>query len=317
MTLTTIASPTVLYGRPAYEGANIRTWIGFKHFMYLVEQAVLQWLRDQGTSARTLYLEHGLGVEIVDCSMQLPAVLELDDEVRAQVSIDRGGRLAVQLSVNRGGAEVTVLRGKVTLALVRERTAPAHRPAPDALAGFEVADLAEASTVARAERLRLPDRLRLADGESVESVFGNDPRTFVWSWRAPYFYCHFSDRVQHSGFVRALEEVVDRFLADRGISVGRLLAERSWIPVVSRARVQLVEAAHMEETIHTVFTVVDILRGVMFDARMSCYVQRGAELVPVATAQILHGYAIAAGDGAGGLAELDGEVSRALTGGRP
>ncbi len=317
MTLTTIASPTVLYGRPAYEGANIRTWIGFKHFMYLVEQAVLQWLRDQGTSARTLYLEHGLGVEIVDCSMQLPAVLELDDEVRAQVSIDRGGRLAVQLSVNRGGAEVTVLRGKVTLALVRERTAPAHRPAPDALAGFEVADLAEASTVARADRLRLPDRLRLADGESVESVFGNDPRTFVWSWRAPYFYCHFSDRVQHSGFVRALEEVVDRFLADRGISVGRLLAERSWIPVVSRARVQLVEAAHMEETIHTVFTVVDILRGVMFDARMSCYVQRGAELVPVATAQILHGYAIAAGDGAGGLAELDGEVSRALTGGRP
>ena len=317
MTLTTIASPTVLYGRPAYEGANIRTWIGFKHFMYLVEQAVLQWLRDQGTSARTLYLEHGLGVEIVDCSMQLPAVLELDDEVRAQVSIDRGGRLAVQLSVNRGGAEVTVLRGKVTLALVRERTAPANRPAPDALAGFEVADLAEASTVARAERLRLPDRLRLADGESVESVFGNDPRTFVWSWRAPYFYCHFSDRVQHSGFVRALEEVVDRFLADRGISVGRLLAERSWIPVVSRARVQLVEAAHMEETIHTVFTVVDILRGVMFDARMSCYVQRGAELVPVATAQILHGYAIAAGDGAGGLAELDGEVSRALTGGRP
>src|SRR6266540_1554224 len=228
-----------------------------------------------------------------------------------------GGRLAVQLSVNRGGAEVTVLRGKVTLALVRERTAPAHRPAPDALAGFEVADLAEASTVARADRLRLPDRLRLADGESVESVFGNDPRTFVWSWRAPYFYCHFSDRVQHSGFVRALEEVVDRFLADRGISVGRLLAERSWIPVVSRARVQLVEAAHMEETIHTVFTVVDILRGVMFDARMSCYVQRGAELVPVATAQILHGYAIAAGDGAGGLAELDGEVSRALTGGRP
>src|SRR6266540_1380384 len=291
MTLTTIASPTVLYGRPAYEGANIRTWIGFKHFMYLVEQAVLQWLRDQGTSARTLYLEHGLGVEIVDCSIQLP--------------------------VNRGGAEVTVLRGKVTLALVRERTAPAHRPAPDALAGFEVADLAEASTVARADRLRLPDRLRLADGESVESVFGNDPRTFVWSWRAPYFYCHFSDRVQHSGFVRALEEVVDRFLADRGISVGRLLAERSWIPVVSRARVQLVEAAHMEETIHTVFTVVDILRGVMFDARMSCYVQRGAELVPVATAQILHGYAIAAGDGAGGLAELDGEVSRALTGGRP
>jgi acyl-CoA thioesterase FadM len=310
MTVTTVAQSTVHYGRPAYEGANIRTWIGFKHFMYLVEQAVLQWLRDQGTSARDLYLEHGLGFEIVDCSVQLPAVLEIDDEVRAQVTADRGRRLAVTLSVLRGGTEVTVLRGKVTVALVRERTAPLHRPVPDALSGLEVADLAEASTVTR------PDRRHLRAGETVGSLFGEDPRAYLWSWRAPYFYCHFSDRVQHSGFVRTLEEVVDRFLADRGISVGRLLTERAWIPVVSRARVQLIDAAHMEETVHTVFTVVDILRGTLFDARMDCYVQRGTELVPVATAQILHGYAIATGQGAGGLAELDDEVCRALTGSR-
>ena len=111
--------------------------------------------------------------------------------------------------------------------------------------------------------------------------------------------------------------MVDRFLAHRGLSVDRLLTERSWIPVVSRARVQLIEAAHMEETIHTVFTVVDILRGVIFDGRMDCFVQRGDELVPVATAQILHGYAIAAGEGAGGMATLDDEVVHALTGGRP
>jgi acyl-CoA thioesterase FadM len=121
--------------------------------------------------------------------------------------------------------------------------------------------------------------------------------------------------VQHSGFVRALEEVVDRFLADRGVSVGRMLTERSWIPVVSRARVRLLAAAHMEETIHTVFTVEEILRGVVFDARMDCYVRRGDELIPVATAKILHGYAIAAGEGAGGLAQLDDGVIRALTGG--
>ncbi|MFF5207126.1 hypothetical protein [Streptosporangium sp. NPDC000396] len=310
MTVTIRPEPTVVYGRPAYEGANIRTWIGFKHFMYLVEQAVLQWLIDQGTGSRSLFLDHGLGVEIVDCSVQLPAVLELDDDVRAQVTADRGNRLAVQLSVVREGGEVTVLRGKVSVALVRERAAPGHRPAPAPLAALEVADLAEAGTVAR------PGHLRLAPGQSAESALTADPAAFLWSWRAPYFYCHFSDRVQHSGFVRALEEVVDRFLADRGISVGRMLLERSWIPVVSRARVRLIAAAHMEETVHTVFTVVDILRGVMFDARMDCYVQRGDELVHVTTAQILHGYAIAAGEGAGGMAELDDEVVRALIGGR-
>jgi hypothetical protein len=70
----------------------------------------------------------------------------------------------------------------------------------------------------------------------------------------------------------------------------------------------------MEETVHTTFTVTDILRGVMFDARMDCFVQRGQDLVRVATAKILHGYAIAAGEGAGGLAELDADVVAALTG---
>ncbi|HEU4425174.1 MAG TPA: thioesterase [Pilimelia sp.] len=311
MTVITQPNPTVVYSRPAYEGANIRTWIGFKHFMYLIEQAVLQWLLDQGAGARELFLDHGLGVEIVDCSVQLPAVLEIDDDVRAQVTAGSGGRLAVQLSVARDGGDVTVLRGKVTVALVRERTADKHRPAPPALAGLEVVDLAHASTVAEA-----PHR-RLTPGQSAQSALTADPAAFHWAWRAPYFYCHFSDRVQHSGFVRTLEETVDRFLAERGISVGRMLRERSWIPVVSRARVQLVAAAHMEETVHTVFTVTDILRGVMFDGRMDCYVHRGDRLVSVATAQILHGYAIAAGPGAGGLAQLDDGVMRALMGRTP
>jgi acyl-CoA thioesterase FadM len=311
MTVTFPPVRTVVTGRPAFEGANIRTWIGFKHFVYLVEHAVLQWLLDQGTGARDLYLEHGLGLEIVDCSVQLPAVLELDDDVRAEVTAGDGGRLAVQLVVVRDGQDVTVLRGKVTVALVRERSAAEHRPAPGPLVALEVAELAEATTVTK------PDHRTLVAGQSVESVLTGEPGSFLWSWRAPYFYCHYSDRVQHSAFVRALEEVVDRFLADRGISVGRMLTERSWIPVVSRARVRLIEAAHMEETVHTVFTVTDILRGVMFDARMDCYVRRGDELVHVATAKILHGYAIAAGEGAGGMAQLDDGVVRALIGGRP
>ena len=295
---------TVLTGRPSYEGANIRTWIGFKHFMYLVENAVHQWLRERGTGARDLFLAHGLGFEIVDCSVQLPAVLEADDEVTATVTGSRPGRLAVRLAVERDGRPVTVLRGKVTVALVPERAAATHLPPPAPLADLPDAGIAPG------------ERRRLGPGETPESVLTAEPGTFLWSWRAPYFYCHFSDRVQHSGFVRALEEVVDRFLDDRGISVGRLLTERSWIPVVSRARVRLVGDARMEETVHTVFTVTDILRGVMFDGTMTCYVRRGDDLVTVARAQILHGYAIAAGPGAGGLAELDAATVAALLGER-
>ena len=46
---TAMLSPLVHTTRPSYEGANIRTWVGFKHFMYLVEESVLAWLRGSGT----------------------------------------------------------------------------------------------------------------------------------------------------------------------------------------------------------------------------------------------------------------------------
>ncbi|MBL6279793.1 thioesterase family protein [Micromonospora fiedleri] len=309
--MTTLVPPTpvpsVLVGRPRYEGANIRTWIGFKHFMYLVEEAVLQWLRDQGCGARELFHQYGLGTEIVDCSVQLPAVLEVDDEVRAEVVAGTGNRLRVQMSVHRDGQDVVVLRGHVTVALIPETDAPTHRPAPDTLAAWEAAELG-AATGLRSERA-LP-----AGADLASTLAPAGSGAFLWSWRAPYFYCHFSDRVQHSGYVRALEEVVDRFLADRGISVGRMLRERAWIPVVSRARVRLAEPAHMEETVHTVFHVDDVLREMMFSGRMDCWVQRDDRLILVASATILHGYAISRGPDAGQLARLDPEVCAILTG---
>jgi hypothetical protein len=41
---------------------------------------------------------------------------------------------------------------------------------------------------------------------------------YAWKWRIPYFYCHFTERMQMSGYLRQMEEVVDLFLADRGVS---------------------------------------------------------------------------------------------------
>ncbi|WP_422768928.1 acyl-CoA thioesterase [Plantactinospora sp. WMMC1484] len=290
--MSVLALPaTVTEHRPRYEGANIRTWIGFKHFMYLVEEAVLDWLRAYTPGARGLYLDCGLGVEIVDCSVQLPATLEVDDLVRARVTATHPGRFAVTLHAVRDGAEVLVLRGKVAIALVRETDSPGGGP-----------------IAVGAELLPEPTpELRLAAPPGPVGGFG-------WSWPAPYYYCHFSDRVQHSGYVRVLEEAVDRYLAHRGISVGRLVRERGWIPVVSRARVRLLAAAHMEEVVHTTFTVEDVLRDTLFDGRMDSYVERGGERIHVATASILHGYAISRGPDAGRPATLDTEVIDALLG---
>ena len=299
MTTTAQNATTVVAGRPRYEGANIRTWIGFKHFVYLVEEAVLHWFRERGLGARRLYHDFGLGLELVDVSVQLPAYLEVDDEATAVVTEERPGRFSVRLSVDRDGTAVPVLTGKVAVALVQEE--PPAEPAPDELAPLVVPGSAAARTAE-------PRDLELAPG-GVEATL----QPFLWSWRARYFHCHFSERVQHSAYVRALEEVVDRFLADCGLSIPRLLAERGWIPVVSRARVQILADAHMDEVVHTTFVVEDVLRGLAYDARMDCYVERDGRLVHTATARILHGYAGSAGEEAGRVVELDAETIAALT----
>ncbi|MCT9933139.1 hypothetical protein N5079_23295 [Planotetraspora sp. A-T 1434] len=274
-------------GRPGYEGANIRTWVGFKHFDYLVEEAVLHWFRDRGLGPARLYHDHGLGLELVDCSMLLPAVLDVDDVVSAEVSQTKPGRFAVRLTTTRDGATVTVCRAKATVALVRETDPPAAGPAP--------ADLVNLVT------------------ESTPGAEARPAAGFSWSYRVPYFHCHFSDRVAHSAYARTLEDTVDRFLYDRGIGVGRLLAERGWIPVVSRSRITMLADAHLDDTMTVTFSAGDIIGGVTFDGRMDCYAQRGDDPPRhVATATILHGYAISRGPDAGTLATLDDDVLKAL-----
>jgi acyl-CoA thioesterase FadM len=278
--------------RPRFAGSNIRTWIGFKHLMHLVEEALLDELRRRGAGPRTLYHEHGLGIEILDSSVQLPALVELDDELEAHVTAARPpGRFDVRLTLRRGPDRVLAVRGRLTVALVAEQDPPATAPPPDWLAELVRDDLATAGVEDRPP----------SDG------------ALAWSWTARYPLCHYSDRVQHSAFVYALEEVVDRFLADRGLSIRTMLDTRGWIPVVSRARVRLLAPTHMEEVVHTTFAVTDVLRSSAFDARMDCHVERGDRRVHVATAQILHGYAAFSGPSAGALVELDDATVAALT----
>src|SRR3954451_18498922 len=82
----TVTAPTELRLRPRYEGSNIATWIGFKHVNYLVEEAVLDHFRQLGTSARSLFEDHGVGFEIIDIDTRILHALHVDDEVDATVT---------------------------------------------------------------------------------------------------------------------------------------------------------------------------------------------------------------------------------------
>ena len=285
--------------RPLSEGANIRTWIGFKHFMYLTEEAILDWFRDRGLGPSVLFRDYGLGLSVVDSSVQLPAVLDLDDTVEAHVT---GGpaRFTVRLYARRAGRPA-VLRGRVTMALIPEPDAPPGVAPPPELAPL-LAGRPDPAAGAMAG---------CGPGELASPGAG----AFVHRWRVPYFFCQYSRRIQHSGYVRALEDVVDRFLADRELSIGTMLSSRGWIPVVSRARVSIIADAVLEETLYTVFTVTDVFKRVSFDARVDWYAERDGARVHTATGQILHAYAVARGERAGQLAGLDDATIAALTGG--
>jgi hypothetical protein len=74
----------------------------------------------------------------------------------------------------------------------------------------------------------------------------------------------------------------------------------------------MVADAHMDEVVHTSFVVEDVLKRACFEGRMECWVERDGARVTVATASILHGYAVSRGPDAGRLAELDDDTIATL-----
>lgn len=303
--------------RPRFEGCNVGTWIGFKHVLYLAEEAIVQWFREQGFLPSRLLEDQALSLEITSLSLRLMNGTRVDDTVRVELqpsikAEDQEIRFKVTLLRDESQGPVKLATGKAAALIVRaiEFPEPAE-PAPAVLEPLIVAGISDAS----AERIRLagpatPENI----AEVLKQKHGN---SFVWPWRIPYFYCHNTYRLQFSGYARIMEEVVDLFLQDRGISIGRLLynKEYNWIPVVSAAKIALLEDARLEETLYTVFTVEDIMQNITYAARMDCYVCRDGELIQTATGSISHAYVAIADRRVGtSLATFDPVVLTALTG---
>ena len=287
--------------RPRYEGSNICTWIGFKHVNYLVEEAVLDHFRQAGMPARWLYEVHGVCLDLVELDTRILHAFHMDDLVAAEVLPDAApedGRLGfrVELRVQR---DVTVKAATSRVRLVLRSDGEAPR------------DQAVASLVTSS----LPSALPGADREGASPVAAGRGNAVAWTWRVPYFYCHFSRHVQMSGYLRLMEEVVDLFLAERGVSIRTLLDRRKWIPVVPRSSITVLDDALMEEELTTVFTVEEVFKDLTYTARMDCYVPRGGDPVHTMTGRITHGYAFISSRRDWALVNFDEELRLALSGG--
>jgi acyl-CoA thioesterase FadM len=305
---------TTVESRPRFEGSNICTWIGFKHVMYVVEEAVLDHLRQVGMVPRRLYDDHGLAVEIVDCDARILTALHMDDLVSTEVSrvATDDGEMAfrtesvVDRSDTGGDARTKAVVAKVRVVL--RRTADA----------IEVPVELEPYTVAQIDRgPRRDEPAAVVNGRGTADVVPHstgEANAVVWRWRIPYFYCHFSERLQHSGYLRVMEEIVDVFLAERGISIRTMLDQHRWIPVVPRARVNILREAYMEEELHTVFSVTEVFKDLTYTASMDCYVRRAGRFVHTATGSITHGYAAIVDRHDWQLVPFDGRTLAALRG---
>lgn len=317
-----VRESTVVHRMPRYEGSNICTWIGFKHVMYLVEEAVLEHLRQSGLPPRALFEEYGVCVDIVDSGVRILHALHMDDVARVEVTPttapqDTELAFGVQMFVSRENHEVKALTGKVKVAL-RQDSGSAASLAPIELQPFIVPVIDRRGGGAVPTSSELDGRgVNGADDALIRTVVPGGANAFVWKWRIPYFYCHFSERLQHSGYLRVMEEVVDLFLASRGISIKTMLDTRRWIPVVPSARVESVADAWMEETLYTVYAVEDIYKDVTYTSRMDCYVVRDGVLVRTATGRITHGYAEILNRRDWKLVTFDQPTLDALRGNRP
>jgi acyl-CoA thioesterase FadM len=282
--------------RPSFEGSNIRTWIGFKHLMYLAQEAVIDHLRERGAGPQRMFAQFGLRLKITESSFAFLSLLEADDAVMTEVVQTRNGHFQVRLLREGAAGAIPLAKGHIEASYVAAECRSAATPVPQDLQQFTAPGSFIAHKSASHSEVNLSDAL--------------------WNWTARYYLCQFSDCVQHSAYIRALEETVDRYLATRGLTIGRVLADRKWIPVVSRARVRVLADVRMEEVVHTMFAVDDVFKTMGYSGSMNCYVEREGRAVHVATAAIVHGYAIAEGEGMGQLTALDDSTIAALSGGR-
>lgn len=304
-----ITEPSIITQQPRFEGANIGVAIGFKHVLYVMEEAVIQHFRECGFGPRLLFEQYGLCLEIVSSRARLSQVMYVDDVAYVEITPKQSDTEQVLLFVlkmflDRKGERVQSLTGTVQVMLRLNQNGESAEAPPAELAPFVTTEIDRQQ---HAPPATLDTRLRdnIQEENLLRQLSPDGSNTVVWKERIPYLYCHYSQRMQHSGYIRVMEAIVDRFLHERGISIRTMLERSRWIPVVVEARVEMLREALMEETLYTVYRVENILKDITYTARMDCYVVRDGELIQSATGRITHGYGKLEGRSGGTLVTFD------------
>lgn len=289
--------------RPRYEAANVRLRPGIRGITSLVEEAVVNWFRIRGLAPSVLYEKYRLEFSIIDCSSLLFGVVTIDDEVVASAEPVGPRYFNVKLTVRRGDRTAVAARCRVTVLMLRRPDAPVDLP--DELVGMAVDKIDRIGTAVASHDPEFEAR-------DLDARITNDALGWHRTFQVPLTICHYSGRVQYSGYLRVLEETYEQFLADQGLPAGKLVAERGWTVVVPRARVRILADAYVGDTMCATYEVHQLNARKYLDCRFDCHVQRDGRRIPVATGILLQGFA-GVDDAQGRAVELEPALVERLT----
>jgi acyl-CoA thioesterase FadM len=243
-----------------------------------------------------------LCVEIVDSDARILHALHMDDLVDVEATSsttteDNELHYNVKLYVTRGQDRLKAVVANVVVLLKIDDSPVTNGGCSSTLAelmpyAVERISRPESRDSITKTSFETERGLTNPDDAAVRELLRAEGNTFVWKWHIPYFYCHFTERMQHSGYLRLMEEVEDLFLADRGISIRTMLHSKKLIPVVPHVRVEILEEAYMEEPVYTVYTLEEMYKEYTYTHCMDCYILREGRLIKTATGKITHGYAV-------------------------
>ena len=128
--------PWTVWLSPDFEGATVRMWIGFKHFLYLAERAAYEYLATRGASPRDLFWQQGSCLQVIASSLRVRSAMMYGERVLAAVQptaaeADGTLHLQVTLTSERLGTEWRLATSQLTLAAI-DMTG-ARRPLPAAV----------------------------------------------------------------------------------------------------------------------------------------------------------------------------------------
>lgn len=297
-------SETIYLQRPRIEGCHINSWLGFKHLVFIIEESIYDFFRQNNYSQRKLIIDYGLKLKVYYSKIDIISVVNSDDLLSVHVQKEKYNNefSFVIKAVFQDGK--VAFKGKAKAVI--EQTYHTDNIPEELLSYIDQRNL-----LYNFENIELFNNNCL---NVIENQY-QDKNHIVWRKKIKYFHCYYRYELAHTAYIKAVEEIEDVFLSERNISISKMLKTRDWIPFVSSSNIEIRENAFLDEELIMVFSISRIFKECLYEADIDFYVERDNILINVAKGRITHGYTYIENTNKWSMVNFDNETIKALSNG--